>query len=185
MKDIILASASPRRKELLASIHLPFKVITADVEEIFEDDLPIGEAIQKVALTKAKAVAQLHNDALVIGADTVVMMDGKRLGKPKDDKEAYAMLQSLSGKTHQVITGVAICEGDKVETFYEVSEVVMYPLSDEDILSYIAKDQPFDKAGAYGIQTYGKILVKAIHGDYFNIVGLPIARLYRELKKYE
>ena len=118
----------------------------------------------------------------MVGSDTVVALDGKILGKPRSEKEAVEMLRSLSGRIHKVYTGVAIVCGEKVTSFFEETEVEFYPLTDQEILDYVATGEPMDKAGAYGIQGRGAVLVKRINGDYFNVMGLPISKVYRELK---
>ncbi|WP_277491145.1 MULTISPECIES: Maf family protein [unclassified Breznakia] len=184
MRKIILASNSPRRKELLESVHIPFEIIGSDVEEVFDKTLSIEKALEQVALSKAKKIAEANSDAIVIGADTIVYHHGTILGKPKSLEDAYDTLKKLSGDVHQVITGVALCFQGEVELFHSVSEVCFYTLSDEDIKTYLTLEPPLDKAGSYGIQGMGKYFVKELHGDYFNIVGLPVAELYQRLKKY-
>lgn len=195
MKDkftkVILASASPRRTELLNQAGISHTVIPSDCEEVIRSCIP-QDVVMELALQKAKDVyekyAVLHKKEqfLVIGADTIVTLDGKILGKPKDEKEAFQMLSMLQGRTHQVYTGVAfvsLTDGRVEErVFYECSDVQVYPVSDEEIRAYIATGEPMDKAGAYGIQGKFAIHVKGIKGDYNNIVGLPIARIYQELK---
>lgn len=182
-KEIILASASPRRKELMEDCMLPFTIIPATAEEFIDASLSLEEAIEQIALTKAASVAKDHPDSIVIGADTMVILSGKALGKPKNAEEAYAMLEALSGKTHTVVTGVAILEGQHQEVFHETTSVQFYEL-DKDLMEwYLSTNEPFDKAGGYGIQGYGKLLVSAIQGDYYNVMGLPISRVYRSLKK--
>ncbi len=180
--NVILASQSPRRKELLRLITEDFSVITADVDETVDPALEAHETVMNLALKKAIAVAESNKESLVIGADTVVVLDGEILGKPKNREHAYKMLKSLSGNTHKVLTGVCIALGDTVKTFYVSSNVKFYDLTDEEINEYIATGEPDDKAGAYGIQGKGSLLVEKIDGDYFNIVGLPIAELNKELK---
>ena len=135
-----------------------------------------------LALQKAQAVAKDHRKSAVVGSDTVVALDGKILGKPHSESEAAEMLRSLSGRIHKVFTGVAIVCGEKVTSFFEETEVEFYPLTDQEILDYVATGEPMDKAGAYGIQGRGAVLVKRINGDYFNVMGLPISKVYRELK---
>lgn len=183
-KRFILASASPRRKELLLDMHIPFDVLPSSNEEHFDSTLPVEQAIEKIAYNKAKSVYELHPGAIVLGCDTMVALHDKVLGKPKDKEEARAMLQMLSGKTHQVISGVAILQEGREDIFHQVSNVTFYELDEELIERYINSDEPYDKAGGYGIQGTGKLLVSEIQGDYFNIVGLPIAKVYRILKKY-
>lgn len=181
MKRIILASESPRRREILANTNLNFTTKAIATEEIIDPALPLGKAIEAIAYQKAKAVFDVYPDELVLGADTVVSIDGQILGKPHTKEKAFEMLKFLSGKTHQVITGVAIL-GDGIEdVFHCVSDVSFFELSDEEIRTYVDTKEPLDKAGAYGIQGKGAILVEKINGDYYNIVGLPIALVYRKL----
>lgn len=181
MKKIILASASPRRKELLTLAGIDFTVQQADIEEKIAPDLKPFEVVKQLAFQKASAVAEKSKDCIVIGSDTVVSLDNKILGKPKSENEAKEMLKLLSGKTHKVYTGVAIISDEKNVSFYEETEVEFYELTDREIADYVATGEPMDKAGAYGIQGKGCVLIKRINGDYFNVVGLPVARLYREL----
>lgn len=184
MQKVILASQSPRRRELLASLDMNFMTCVPHCDECFDEHVSIEEALQQVALKKAKAVQELYPKDIIIGADTIVVIDNQILGKPKDREDAKRMLQLLSGRTHHVYTGVAILHQEKWDTFYEDSEVTFYELDDEMIDTYIDTKEPNDKAGAYGIQGKGCILVKKIHGDYYNIVGLPLASLHRHLKKF-
>lgn len=188
MKNVILGSGSPRRRELLEQANLPFEVIVSDAPEVITKEEPEA-AVQELAALKAKAVAkQTQKEGLIIGADTIVVLDGKILGKPSDEKEAASMLKALQGRSHQVYTGVAlICkeQGEQsLRTFYEKTEVTMYPMSDQEITEYVATGEPMDKAGAYGIQGRAGIYVKGICGDYNNVVGLPIARLYHEISDW-
>ena len=182
MTDIILASASPRRSELMTLAGFRFDVIRADIDEIVPEKALPQEVVMSLALQKAQAVAKDHRKSAVVGSDTVVALDGKILGKPRSEKEAAEMLRSLSGRIHKVFTGVAIVCGEKVTSFFEETEVEFYPLTDQEILDYVATGEPMDKAGAYGIQGRGAVLVKRINGDYFNVMGLPISKVYRELK---
>ena len=183
MKKIILASASPRRRELLTLAGVSFGVECADADETLPQGISPRDAVELLALKKAAAVASSHSDCAVIGADTVVCAQGKILGKPTDYDEAFEMLSLLSGKTHSVYTGVTIIKGEKTDTFFEKTDVEFYDLSDEEIADYISTGEPMDKAGAYGIQGYGALLVKKISGDFFNVVGLPVGKLNCELKK--
>ncbi|MEH7523887.1 Maf family protein [Bacillus sp. JJ1503] len=182
MKNLILASSSPRRKELLENLHLTFEVSSSDVDESFDPALTPGEVVMELSNRKAKAVSLQNRESFVIGADTVVVLEGAVLGKPKDRTEAYTMLKSLSGKTHSVYTGVSIIAPEKEKNFYLKTDVVFWELSDEEINAYIDTSEPFDKAGAYGIQGFGSVLVKEINGDYFSVVGLPVSRTVRELR---
>lgn len=184
MQKVILASQSPRRRELLKSLDMNFTTCAPRCDEHFDEHLSIEEALQEVALKKAQAVQGLHPNNVIIGADTIVVIDHQILGKPKNREDAKRMLQLLSGRTHHVYTGVAILHKEKWDTFYEDSEVTFYELQEEMIDTYIETKEPEDKAGAYGIQGKGCILVKKINGDYYNIVGLPLASLQRHLNKF-
>lgn len=183
-RSLILASNSPRRKELLEQIGMEFQIEGADIDEQIAKDCPIGEAIERCALAKVQAVAKYHPEDVVLGADTIVYLDGEVLGKPHHEEVAIEMLRRLSGKTHQVITGVAILSKQRQECFHVVSEVSFYPLSEEEIKDYVHTKEPLDKAGAYGIQGKGAIFVAKIVGDYYNIVGLPIAEVAHRLKAH-
>ena len=182
MSSIILASKSPRRRELIALITDDFEVITAEEAEILPAGIAPEDAPAYLAQCKAQAVAKNYPDKVVIGADTVVLLDGEVLGKPRDAEDAFAMLRGLSGRAHTVITGCCLIRGTLRRTFSVTTRVEFYPLSDSEIAAYIATGEPFDKAGAYGIQGRGSLLVKGIEGDYFNVVGLPVAALSRELR---
>ena len=186
MKKIILASASPRRKELLEQIGLSFQIEPARGEEHITSVIP-REVVEELSYQKAMEVAQLHKeeDALILGADTIVVYDDKIMGKPSDEEDAKEMLRKLSGRTHFVFTGVTavLWENQKktVRTFSEKTEVTFYPMSEEEIMFYVKTKEPMDKAGAYGIQGIGAKYIQAICGDYNNVVGLPVARLYQEV----
>lgn len=184
MPKIILASASPRRKELMELAGYDFEVICADIVEVVPEEAMPQEVVMSLALQKAQAVAAEHKEAVVIGSDTVVALDGKILGKPHSEQEAYEMLRSLSGRTHKVFTGVAIVCGGKVKNFFDETDVEFYSLGDDEIKKYVATGEPTDKAGAYGIQGKGSVLVKRINGDFFSVMGLPIAKLYREMSDF-
>lgn len=184
MAEIILASASPRRKELLATAGIEFTVKVADVEEKIDDGLTPAEVVRSLALQKAQAVADKNPEAIVIGADTIVVLDDAILGKPQSEENAVEMLTSLSGRSHTVYTGVALIKGDKVRNFCEATQVEFYDLTKEDIDAYVATKDCMDKAGAYGIQTNGCVLIRKIDGDYFNVVGLPVSKVYRELRDF-
>lgn len=181
--DIILASQSPRRKELLGQMGLRgFKVTSPEVDETVEEHLPPAQVVEELSRRKAMAVAR-HADGndLIIAADTVVALEGAVLGKPADQREAFAMLTALSGNRHYVYTGLTVIQGDQVVTQHECTTVTFRDLEPEEISHYIATGEPMDKAGAYGIQGLGAMLVSGIEGDYFNVVGLPIFRLSRIL----
>ena len=183
--ELILASASPRRKALLTIAGFPFSVHPSPEEETPDPTLPPGERAIDLARGKAKFIAFKHPDALVIGADTVVSVAGEVLGKPRDEMDARRMLGMLSGKTHAVYTGCVLRHGVEERAFYETTLVTFYPLSAREIDAYIATGEPFDKAGAYGIQGSGCLLVKQIAGDFYNVMGLPIARLARALRDFD
>ncbi|MCQ2455442.1 MAG: Maf family protein [Clostridia bacterium] len=181
----ILASGSPRRKELFAYICKDFAIVTADIKEFCPDEIPIEKRPEYLALQKAEAVAKSNKDAVVIGADTAVFSDGEMLGKPKDRFDAEKMLKRLSGKTHTVITGCAIVCGQEKRSFSVETRVKFLTLDDNRIADYIKTGEPVDKAGAYGIQGFGSLLVESINGDYFNVVGLPVSRLNQELQNFQ
>lgn len=178
---IILASNSPRRKELLEQVGIEFEVMSSDVDEITDKTAP-AEVVMDLSRIKAEAIARNNKGVVVLAADTVVAYNGQILGKPKDEADAFKMLKLLSGKAHQVFTGVTIVdEVGESNSFFESTDVVMYESSDELIKKYIATGEPMDKAGAYGIQGKGAVLVKEIKGDYNNVVGLPLSRVCKEL----
>ena len=178
-----LASASPRRRELLALIQKDFIIDVPKEEERCPQGIAPMERPSLLATQKAREVAVRREGALIIAADTAVFLDGKMLGKPHSQDEAYNMLSSLSGRTHTVITGCCVKLNGQEECFSVSTEVTFYPLSDAEIMEYIASGEPMDKAGAYGIQGRGAVFVKEIKGDYFNVVGLPVAELYRKIKE--
>ena len=184
MKRFILASASPRRKEILENAGFDFEIIVSDVDENITEDLSPSETVEELAKRKALAVWEENKDAVVFGCDTVVAVDGKILGKPRDDDEAFAMIKMLSGKAHTVSTGVCICTEDKISVFSNTTNVEFYTLSDETIRSYVATGESRDKAGAYGIQGYGSVLIKEIKGDYFSVMGLPVSESSRVLADF-
>jgi len=180
---LILASASPRRSELLRNAGIPFEVDPANVpEEPLSGEAPIDYA-QRLACAKAQAVLARHLDALVLGADTVVVVDNHLLEKPQDAEDAKRMLRLLSGRAHQVITGVCLVSSQTERTEAEMTTVVFNAMSEVEIAEYVATGEPMDKAGAYGIQGIASRWVERIEGDYFNVVGLPVARVYRMLKE--
>ncbi|MCD7826997.1 MAG: Maf family protein [Clostridiales bacterium] len=181
---IILASGSPRRRELLTLAGIEFKVVKSDTEEILPDGISPDEAVRLLAKEKALDVLKQYPDEIILAADTVVAVDGKILVKPKDSEDAFSMLQMLSGRVHGVYTGVCIMSRDKTDLFTEMTEVEFYPLTDSEIHEYVETGEPMDKAGAYGIQGKGSLLVKSIKGDYFNVVGLPLAKTVRELRNF-
>ena len=178
---IILASASPRRKELLTLAGFDYEVVVSECEEILPDGITPDKAVEELARQKAEDVFARHNDAMIIAADTVVALDNTILGKPQNEDDAFRMLSSLSGRRHTVFTGVCIKTKDKTDIFHVATEVDFYELSEKEIKDYIATKEPMDKAGSYGIQGKGFVLVKGIHGDYFNVVGLPLAETVRHI----
>ena len=182
--DIILASKSPRRREILENTKVRFSIKESQIDEIIKADESPKETVMRLAYEKALDVANNNKESLVIGADTIVVINNKILGKPKNEEEAYEMIKLLSGKTHYVITGFALINLslNKRVIDCEVSQVTFKELSEECIKDYINTKESLDKAGAYGIQGYGGLLVKNIQGDYFNIVGLPISKISDCLK---
>ncbi len=188
--DIILASASPRRRELMKLITENFQAVSMDADETLPDD--IAEICRKtpefsaqyLSSVKAEAAYLKYPDSLIIGCDTVVISDGIILGKPKDSSQCHEYLKMLSGKPHKVTTGCTLIFQGKKTSFHVDTTVFFRELSDEEIEWYISTGEPFDKAGGYGIQGKGALLIESISGDYFNVVGLPVSALYSELKKY-
>ena len=182
---IILASASPRRQELLKLIFDDFQVIPADIDETVRKTIELEQYPEYLALKKSRHIAEKRPvDDVVIGCDTGVFIDDIMLGKPKDKEQAAEMLKMLSGRTHKVITGCSIFYKGQNISFSEETEVQFYRLSENDISEYIATGEPMDKAGAYGIQGKGALLVKRINGDYYNVMGLPVAALRQRLKMF-
>ena len=181
--QIILASQSPRRRELMGLFHLPFTVQVAQVDEtMIPGRDPAGE-VARVSRLKARAVSPQPED-VVIAADTIVVCDGKILGKPHSDREAREMLALLSGRAHQVMTGVTVRRGDREETFTEITQVYFRRLSQREIAAYVETGEPMDKAGAYAIQGGAALFVQRLEGDYFNVVGLPVCRLWETLQLF-
>ena len=186
-RKYILASNSPRRKELLSGLDIDFEVrVLPDIEESYPDDLAVEGVAEYIAREKAAAYLRLMaSDELVITADTVVVVDDEILGKPSDAADARRMLQAISGRSHQVITGVCLTTTSKQRAFSVTTDVTFKQLSEEEINYYIEHYKPFDKAGAYGIQEWiGYIGVTSLHGSYFNVMGLPVQRIYNELQKF-
>ncbi len=185
-KNLILASQSPRRAELLLGLGLNFRVSTKPTEETFPDELALDEVAEFLSKKKAEAFEDyLEPDDLVIAADTVVILEGRILGKPKDEQEAFEMLAALSGCGHQVITGVTLMDTEKKISFQDVAKVYFNTLSHEEIFQYITNYKPFDKAGAYGIQEWiGFVAVQKIEGSFYTVMGLPVHRVYQELKQW-
>lgn len=179
--EIVLASASPRRKELLSLITEHFTVCPADADETLRD-APLGEEVTRLSRLKAEAVQAQHPNAVCIGSDTMVTIDGLRLGKPKDADEAASMLRRLRGRTHEVLTGLAVLTPDGgAHMLHTCTRVTFRDFAEDELAAYLATGEPLDKAGAYGIQGLGGLLVAGIQGDYHNVVGLPVCRLGRML----
>ena len=180
--NLILASASPRRQELLKLFGIPFTVRVADIDETMDPQLPPYDEVARVSRAKAMAVPRKNGD-VVIAADTIVVCAGKVLGKPRDEEDAKAMLSLLSGRDHQVMTGCTLLRGEKCETFTEVTDIHFRPLSKKEIENYVATGEPMDKAGSYGIQGGAALFCQRMVGDYYNVMGLPVCALGESLKK--
>ena len=181
---IILASASPRRQELIKMITEDIIVNPCDCDETIKSGLVGREIAEYLSKIKGEAVKEEFKNDIIVSADTIVCLNDNVLGKPKSREDAFLMLRALSGKTHSVFTGVTIIKGEKRKTFSQETKVTFYDLSDEEIYEYVDSGDVYDKAGSYGIQGKGGLLVKGIEGDYFNVVGLPVARLKRELNEF-
>jgi septum formation protein len=182
LMKIILASVSPRRSELLSEAGVNFEVVASPAEEIHDASIPLAELCEKNAELKAGAVAELHPDAVVIGADTLVWIDGEPLGKPGNMEEARTMLRKLSGRAHTVCTGVCVVSpGGKVNRFHDLTQVRFRELDDQVIDDYFSKANPLDKAGGYGIQESGELIVEGIDGNFDNVMGLPVAKVLKAL----
>ena len=186
MANIVLASGSPRRQELLQRIGITdFDIRVPETEESYPEGLSPRQVVEYISREKADAAAKLcTEDEIVITADTMVFLDEARLGKPADEADALRMLTALQGRRHTVCTGVTVRQGDRSVTETETTEVYFRPASREELLGYIATGEPMDKAGAYGIQGKGSLLVEKINGDYFNVMGLPVLRLSRMLEQF-
>ncbi len=180
---LILASQSPRRKQLLELLDISFDIVPSTIEEVIDTSKNDEDIAMDLALQKALDVAKDYPDHQVLGCDTIVVKDHHILGKPKDDNDARKMLRLLSGTVHQVITGCAMVKGEEVITFYESTDVYFKDLTDDEIETYIKTEEPFDKAGAYGIQGYGARYIEKIDGDYYTVMGLPVHQLYMKLEK--
>ena len=174
--SIILASASPRRKELLGLFHVPFEIRVADIDEAMDLSKAPYDEVARVSRLKALAVPR-ENDDTVIAADTIVVCEGRVLGKPKNEADAKSMLRLLSGREHQVMTGVTVLRGARCETFTEVTDIHFRPLTDAEIDGYVATGEPMDKAGSYGIHGGAALFCTHMVGDYYNVMGLPVCRL--------
>ena len=180
--EVILASQSPRRKELMGLFHFPFTVRVADIDETMDDTRSAQEEVARVSLGKAQAVAHQADD-IVIAADTIVVCEGQILGKPHDETDARRMLTLLSGRDHQVMTGMTVLRGDRQVVCTEVTDIHFRTLSEKEIRAYIATGEPMDKAGAYGIQGGGALFAEKMVGDYYNVMGLPVCRLGQILRE--
>ena len=186
MARIVLASQSPRRQELLRNIGITdYDIRIPEADESYPAGLTAQETVAYISRVKAEAAAKLcTEDEIVITADTMVFLDDKRLGKPVDEEDALKMLTALQGRHHTVCTGVTVRRGTESITEVETTEVYFRPATEAELRAYIATDEPMDKAGAYGIQAKGSLLVEKIHGDYFNVMGLPVLRLSRMLNHF-
>ena len=180
--QLILASQSPRRKELLGLFGVPFTVRVADIDETMDFSAPAAEEVARVSRLKALAIPREDDDVL-IAADTIVVCQGRILGKPRDEAEAYAMLRLLSGRDHQVMTGVTVLRGKEERVFTQITDLHFRELSDKEIYRYSATGEPMDKAGAYGIQGGAALFCEKMDGDYYNVMGLPVCRLGETLKE--
>ena len=187
MQKIILASQSPRRKQLLEWAEIDFTVITSDVDEFYPSEMTVEEIPVFIAHNKAKAVQQkLNADSIVLAADTIVVVNNEVITKPSDRTHAIQILKSLSGKTHRVITGVVLLQQEKEISFVDITEVTFHTLTDEQISFYVDKYKPYDKAGAYAIQEWiGVAGIKAINGDFYNVMGLPVSRVLQQINKLQ
>lgn len=179
--QLILASQSPRRKELLGLFHIPFTVRVADIDETMDPTKDPAAEVARVSKAKALAVSRKKDD-VVIAADTIVVLEDRVLGKPKDKAQAEEMLTALSGRDHQVMTGVTVLRGDTVLTHTEITDIHFRPLSQAEIRRYVATGEPMDKAGAYGIQGGAALFAEKMQGDYYNVMGLPVCRLFQMLQ---
>lgn len=179
--QLILASASPRRRELLGLFGIPFVIRAADIDETMDPSLPPEQEVARVSRCKALAVPRQEDD-VVIAADTIVVCEGRVLGKPHSPREAEEMLTLLSGRDHQVMTGCTIAAGEQVQTFTEITDLHFRPLEPEEIRRYVESGEPMDKAGAYGIQGGAALFCRRMEGDYYNVMGLPVCRLWQQLR---
>ena len=178
--QLILASASPRRKELLSLYGIPFTVRAADIDETMDPGKPADQEVRRVSRLKAEAIPRCDTD-VVVAADTIVVCDNRILGKPKSEEEAVSMLKLLSGRDHQVMTGCTVLIKNDCRSFTEITDLHFRPLSDREILRYVRSGEPMDKAGAYGIQGGAALFCEKLSGDYYNVVGLPVCRLWETL----
>ena len=180
--SLILASASPRRKELLGLFHIPFEIRVADIDETMDPEKAPFDEVARVSGLKAAAL-NVTPDDVVVAADTIVVCEGKVLGKPRDEADAAAMLRLLSGRNHQVMTGVTVRSGQNSRTFTEVTDIHFRELTEKEIHAYVASGEPMDKAGSYGIQGGAALFCTRMVGDYYNVMGLPVCRLGQVLRE--
>lgn len=183
-EKIVLASSSPRRKQLLEWAEVPFEIVTAETDETVPENVEPRDAAMQIALRKASNVKKVLNDKrLILAADTMVVLDGKKLGKPKNREDAINILTQLQDNTHHVVTGVAILNGDRQILFSDATEVTFHKLSPQQIMFYVDHYKPYDKAGAYAIQEWiGVVGIKSVNGDFYNVMGLPVSRVILELE---
>ena len=180
--SLILASASPRRKELLGLFHIPFEIRVADIDETMDPEKAPFDEVARVSGLKAAALNAAPDD-VVVAADTIVVCEGKVLGKPRDEADAVSMLRLLSGRDHQVMTGVTVRCGQNSRTFTEVTDIHFRELTEKEIRAYVASGEPMDKAGSYGIQGGAALFCTRMVGDYYNVMGLPVCRLGQVLRE--
>ena len=180
--NLVLASASPRRKELLGLFRIPFSIRVADIDETMDMEKPPFDEVARVSRMKAAATPREADD-IVVAADTIVVCEGKVLGKPRSEEEAVEMLRLLSGRDHQVMTGVTVAAGEQIQSFTDVTDIHFRELSDKEIKAYVATGEPMDKAGAYGIQGGAALFCTRMVGDYYNVMGLPVCRLGQVLRE--
>ena len=184
VNNLILASSSPRRKELLSLLKIPFDIIVSDIDESINLENDLDKEIENLSYKKAYAVFKDHQDSIVIGSDTIVILNNKVLGKPKDKEEAKEMLRSLQDNTHTVLTAVTIISKDKYDTFSIKADVTFNHMDEEEIEEYVNTNEPLDKAGSYAIQGDGAKYIKQVNGDYYAVIGLPISEVYNRLKNF-
>lgn len=181
-KKFILASSSPRRKELLKYLDIDFKIDPSTIEEVIDTTISNEDLVMSLAYQKAYDVSKRYTNEYILGFDTLVILDDVPLGKPKSREEAFSMLKSLSGRKHIVLTGCAIVQNEYKDLFFDYAEVIFNEMTDQEINEYLDTDEPFDKAGAYGIQGYGAKYIRYIKGDYYSVMGMPIQKLYNKLR---
>ena len=178
----VLASQSPRRHELLKFLDIDFTIKASDICEDLKEELTFPEVVMDLAIQKAAHVSAEYPDHYILGFDTLVIFDGNALGKPKDFEDGFNMLRKLSGNKHRVLTGCAIVKGDYVDSFYDFADVTFNHMTDEEIREYLHTNEPFDKAGSYGIQGFGAKYVNKVEGDFYSVMGMPIQKLYNKLR---